>query len=197
MDVVSARLRQRRDEHDRRARRPEPAGAASRRLFDSHGTGRPVADGDSGEGHRFVSGQCMAARADVPSARDGGAFRVGLPGATHGGHPGPRRTERYHRGFHRSPRLDRGVPSRGRLGRSRSDVGIVRRRGAHPLGVYAQPVERRSDFRNGRAVHDRVLVLEPGDPRVGGPPGHPAVYERAVGRRQRSRPPRGPAPRRG
>ncbi len=58
--------------------------------------------------------------------------------------------------FHGPARLDRGVPARRRLGRPRSDLGLVRRRGAHPARLHAASRERRADHGCARGSRDEV-----------------------------------------
>ncbi len=97
------------------------------------------------------SGSCrdfrLAAGADPAPHRLRSALRVGLshPIASRrkaGGWPCGRGCR-----FHRLARLGRGLRSRRRLDRARSDVGSPGRRGAHPARRHSQSIERGTDQR--------------------------------------------------
>ena len=76
-------------------------------------------------------------------------FRVGLSDPARRRREVARRAVGRRARLHRSARVDRGLSAGRGLGRSRSDLGLARRRGAHSARVHAAPRERGAD--HGRA----------------------------------------------
>ena len=83
------------------------------------------------------------------------AFRVRLPDPARRRREVARRAVGHRSRLHRPARVDRGLSAGRRLGRSRSDLGLARRRGPHSARVHAAPGQRRADHRRHRGVRDR------------------------------------------
>ena len=98
------------------------------------------------------------------------------------------RAVRSHPGLHRPARLGRGVHPGRRLGRARSDLGAVRRRGTHPAGGDPAPGERGPDRGSHRSDPGDVRLRQHRHAGARGSAGHQAVHARRRSRTCTSRP---------
>ena len=139
--------------------------------------GHPDARGDADQSVRLVPRFRLAAGAGAAPHRLCRALRLRLPDPAAPRREAARRRRCRRRSrLHRPARLGRGLPSRRRLDRPRSDLRPARRRGPHPARRHAAAVERGADQRRARAGRGDILVRHAGRARAGKPARHAALH---------------------
>ena len=181
--------------------RPERGRVRRRRVLGPDGAGGAEPGRDPDPGDRLLSRLGLAAGRRPAALRPGGPVRLRLPGPAHLRHRAAGGSGRPEGGLHRPARVGRGVHPRRRLDRARPDLGVVRRRGAHPAGRHPAPQQRLADQRGHRADRGRVRVPQHRHPVPRGPAGDQALHPgaggapaggRRLGRQDPGRPGSGP-----
>ena len=111
-----------------------------------HGAGGAEPGGDVRARFGLVPRFELASGADFPPSRLSRAVRVRLSHPAQARSRRARRAARHGPRLHRSPRLGRGLSTRRRLDRARSDLGPVGRGKPHSAGGDAALSQRRADF---------------------------------------------------
>ena len=133
--------------HDRLPHRAQSPGAQRGELLRAPRAGHPDARGDADQGVGLVPRFRLAAGAGAAPHRLCRALRLRLPDpAASRRETARRRRCRRRRRLHRPARLGRGLPSRRRLDRPRSDLRPARRRRPHP--AWPRPRNRRARRRS-------------------------------------------------
>ncbi len=170
-----------RNPHDRLPGRAQRCRRHRHQLQRADGTGRADPRAHPADQDRVMPGLGLVARVGVAAVRPGRAVRVGVSGATDLRRGSHRRALRSGGRLHRPACLDRGLRSRGGLDRAGSDLGPVRRGGAHSPSRHPAPVLGGPDQWHHRSRRDHLRVLQHRHPDPRGSPGHAALHRHGLG----------------
>ena len=109
--------------------------------------------------------QRMAARSHPSQSRSRGTLCVGVPDPAESRPEGARRTVRRRSRLHRPARVGRGLPTRCRMARARSDVGTAGRRRTHSARLERAADQRRAGDRLDQGIGDGAFDVRRDDAR--------------------------------